>query len=265
MTLAPRPGATWGRAPEARPGRRWRPAAVVPAAPFLRAEADRFRDRLVVELASADAAAEIRYRRVTADDGEPWSAYEGPIEIGESTRLRFFATVDERRSPTVETRLHRLPNDWTVELASVPNPQYTAEGPLALIDGLRGDANWRTGGWMGFQYTDFSATVDLREPRPVRRAGASFLQDQRSWIWMPSEVVVSVSDDGVEFREVARLSTDVAEDADGVVLRDVVVEPDTPPVVRHVRIDARSLGTIPDWHPGRGDGAFVFVDELIVE
>jgi hypothetical protein len=117
---------------------------------------------------------------------------------------------------------------------------------------------------MGFQYTDFTATVDLGEIRPVTRAGASFLQDQRSWIWMPAEVVVSVSTDGESFDQVSRMTSDVTEDAEGVVLRDVVAElEDTQ--ARYVKIDAKSFGTIPEWHPGRGDGAFIFVDEIIVE
>ena len=34
---------------------------------------------------------------------------------------------------------------------------------------------------------------------------------------------------------------------------------------RYVRVIARNYGTIPDWHPGRGDGAFIFVDEILIE
>ena len=263
VTLGTAPGQSWGRARADRPGRGRTAEQRVPAAPFLRVEDDRFRTRTTVELASAEPAATIRYRRAGSD--EPWTTYTAPIEIRESTRLQLFALVGGRQSPTVEAYLHRIPHDWTVQLDGTPNAQYTAGGPLALIDGLRGDPNWRTGGWMGFQYADFVATVDLQSRRAVRRAGASFLQDQRSWIWMPAEVAVSVSDDGTGFREIARLTTDVAENAEGVVLRDVVAEIDAAVEARYVRVVARSRGAIPDWHPGRGDGAFVFVDELIVE
>jgi predicted alpha-1,2-mannosidase len=263
LTLAAAPGESWGRAPADRPGRMRPVEPRVPAAPFLRAEDDRFRTSVAVELASAEPQATIRFRREGSD--ESWTTYDGPIGIAESTRLQFFAEVGERRSPTVEASLHRIPHDWDVQLGSAPNAQYTAGGPLALIDGLRGEANWRTGGWMGFQHTDFVATVDMQAPRVVRRMGARFLQDQRSWIWMPAEVVVSVSDDGTRFREIGRMTTDVAEDAEGVVLREVVTEIEEPVEARYVRVAARSRGTIPDWHPGRGDGAFIFVDELIVE
>jgi len=231
------------------------------AAPFLVSESDRFRDSVVIELASGEAGVAIQYSRRP----DEWQRYDGPIEIRESTRLRFFAEKGGLRSPEVASYLHRIPNDWTVDLESVPNPQYTAGGPLALIDGLRGDPNWRTGGWLGFQYTDFRATVDLGAVRPVRHVGASFLQEQRSWIWMPSEVVVLISNDGESFREVARMTHDVAPDAPGVERRDVVATLPGNSNARYVRIDATSYGKIPDWHPGKGDGAFIFVDELLIE
>ncbi len=134
----------------------------------------------------------------------------------------------------------------------------------ALIDGLRGDANWRTGGWQGFQYQDFEATVDLGRRRVLYSLGASFLQDAKSWIWMPSEVVLSVSSDGAEFLEVARLTGDVADDAYGNILRDWLAQIDGVEA-RYVRVFARNYGTIPDWHPGHGEGAFIFIDEILVD
>jgi hypothetical protein len=262
LTLRKQPGETWGREPADRPRSRVDGPRVL-AAPFLRSESDRFRDSLTVELATGEDEAEILFTRDPDAAPAKWRVYEDPIEIRESTRLTFFAWREDFHSPTVEAYLHRIPNDWTVELGSEPNPQYTAGGPLALIDGLRGDANWRTGGWLGYQYTDFEATVDFGKIRSVRQAGASFLQDQRSWIWMPKEVVISASDDGTRFQEIGRVTTDVPEDAPGVLLREMVTDVGDARA-RYLRIHAKSLGPIPAWHPGHGDQAFIFVDELLV-
>ena len=54
--------------------------------------------------------------------------------------------------------------------------------------------------------------VDLGEPQTIVSAGASFLQDVRSWIWMPAEVVVEVSTDGEVYRRVARLENAIGTD-----------------------------------------------------
>ena len=63
---------------------------------------------------------------------------------------------------------------------------------------------------------------------------------------------------------VARLRSDVADDAYGLIPRDLVAELDAVEG-RYLRVFARNYGTIPDWHPGRGHGAFIFIDEIIVE
>jgi hypothetical protein len=34
---------------------------------------------------------------------------------------------------------------------------------------------------------------------------------------------------------------------------------------RFVRIKARNVGICPDWHPGAGGKAWLFVDEIVVE
>jgi hypothetical protein len=33
---------------------------------------------------------------------------------------------------------------------------------------------------------------------------------------------------------------------------------------RYLRVKATNYGTIPDWHPGKGGRAHIFIDELIV-
>jgi hypothetical protein len=76
--------------------------------------------------------------------------------------------------------------------------------------------------------------------------------------------VISVSSEGTAFREIARLTGDVPDDAYGFILRDWVAEVEGVEA-RYVRVFARNYGTIPDWHPGRGEGAFIFIDEILVE
>ncbi len=263
LRLGSTPDPAWGRVPEDRPSSRIPGERVVPA-PFVRSGAERFHGSTTVELASGEPGATLRWSLEPEATLESFARYAGPIALHDSARLRFLAEHEGRRSPVVEADFHRIPHDWTVTLGTQPNPQYTAGGPDALVDGLRGAAEWRTGRWHGYQYTDFEATIDLGGPRAIRRAGAGFLQDVRSWIWMPVEVVVSVSLDGERFRELGRVEHDVAPDAPGVVVRDLVATFE-PLEARYVRIHGKNYGKIPDWHPGRGDGAFVFVDEVLIE
>jgi len=90
------------------------------------------------------------------------------------------------------------------------------------------------------------------------------LVDKLNYIFAPSSVEVSLSDDGENFDTVARLDvfTDKPSDPDG--LREIPVSFQESNA-RYVRIKAPVVCPIPDWHPGRGHNAFIFVDEIVVE
>ena len=263
LTLGRRAPGGWAERPAERPFSH-RPADRVVAAPFVRVGQERFRGSARVELGCSESGAAIRYTLNPTQPESDWLDYRDPFELRDGARLRMVAESGGRRSPIVEAPFHRILNDWSVEVYSPPNPQYAAGGADALIDGLRGGTDWRTGGWHGYQGTDFEATVDLRRSRSIRRAGASFLQDVRSWIWMPVEVAISVSADGVAFRQVARVPADVSDRQEGIVRRDLSADLGGLEA-RYLRVRAVNYGAIPEWHPGHGGSAFIFVDEILIE
>jgi len=273
LELEPAPGSDWGRPPAARPGAHEKPKEkdIPLPAPFVRAASDVFADSLVVALGCADPSATLLCARedpfstpVATPASSGWTRTRKPFVLRQSTRLRLLAESGARHSPVVEAVFHRLPHRWEVRLETSPNPQYTAGGASALVDGLRGASNWRLGGWQGYQGVDCSAIVDLGTTQRLRRAGASFLQDVGSWIWMPAEVVISVSSDGRRFRQVARLKHEVPDKEYGIVQEDLTAELDGVSA-RYIKIVARNYGTIPAWHPGHGSGAFIFIDEILIE
>ncbi len=250
----------WGRDAASRPGTEPVLGPIVPA-PWAVAAGSRFRDHTRVTLGCADPRAGIFW---STDGGRDFRPYTGPIDLTASTDLVFEARRDGQRSPRVTAPFRALPRDWHVTPVTRPSRLYTAGGPEALIDQLRGTSDWLTGGWLGYEQDDFVAVLDLGKPTAVRKAGVGCLQDMRSWILMPREVVVEVSVDGENFREAGRVVNEVDPHLEGAVLQDLVVTLDGAPV-RALRFVARNTGTMPAWHRGAGGKAFVFVDELIVE
>ena len=238
----------------------------VVAAPWAEAAGDRFRGKTQVTLEAADPAARIFWTSTEDIDPRQGQPYDGPISLERTTTLRFVAAGRWGHfSPVVAATFHALPHpDWRVTLASAPNPQYTAGGPDALIDGLSGDENWRTGGWLGFQGQDFTATVDFGGPLPVHEVGAEFLQDVRSWIVMPTELVIETSMDGKTFIPADTIINEVEDTEEESFTQELITVLDGSPL-RAIRFTARNYGKLPAWHPGAGGEAFIFVDELIVE
>ena len=228
------------------------PATLVTNPAFVM-ENDLFRDSLSV---SIQGERDIYY---TVGDGEALR-YEGPFTVYEPCLLTAWAERDGERSFLTTCRVRKVLSDRKIDIHSRYSRQYTAGGDEGLIDGIRGPKNWRTGGWQGYVDTDFEAVLDLLSEREISLIGAGFLQDARSWIWMPQYVEFSVSADGENYTVAGRLENKVDETDRKVQVWDAEL-----PVgctARYVKVFAKNIGIIPSWHPGAGNPGFIFTDEI---
>lgn len=89
----------------------------------------------------------------------------------------------------------------TVKYTSPYAPQYTAGGDSALVDGLRGGWTYGDKRWQGFLNTDMDITVDLGEMKEISSIAAEFMQLSGPYVWLPREVIISISEDGNTFTE----------------------------------------------------------------
>ena len=195
----------------------------------------------------------------TVADG-PAQKYVGPFTVYEPCQMTAWAERDGQKSFVTRTRVRQVQKDRAIKILSRYNRQYNAGGDEGLIDSTRGGTNWRTGGWQGYQDTDFVAILDLLQERHLSVIGAGFCQDARSWIWMPRYVEFSISDDGVNFTPVGRLDTTV--DPQDYVVQTWDAEIPVDCKARYVKYYAKNFGTIPEWHPGAGYEGFIFTDEV---
>ena len=142
----------------------------------------------------------------------------------------------------------------TVKYTSPYAPQYTAGGDSALVDGLRGGWTYGDKRWQGFLNTDMDITVDLGEMKEISSIAAEFMQLSGPYVWLPREVIISISEDGNTFTEQARLHTDVPTTEDRLVFR--TYEWDGKASVRYVRYQVLSNGI---------EGGWLFTDEIVIK
>ncbi len=222
-----------------------------------------FEDRTEVRI-SKPLTGNVYYTLDGTQPTEKSTLYTGPFEVDKTTIVKAInLTNPASKSLTAESKLNKMPHDWDVQLFSTYSRQYTGGGPKGLIDGLRGTENFASGEWQGYQDQDFVAVVDLKRETELKRLGAGFLQVARSWIWMPTMIEFEISSDGRMFKRVALIETNFPQREMAHTIRDYAQE-FAPVKARYVRIKATNLGKIPDWHPGAGYPAYIFVDEVFV-
>lgn len=144
------------------------------------------------------------------------------------------------------------------------NPQYKYEGINTLVNGLKGDSNYKTGRWIAFYKNDMEVLIDLLETSSIGSASISTCVEQGDWVFDARSFSVLVSDDGINFSQVAKETYPAmgAKDRNGVYDHKLTFDPVK---TRYVKVIAESENSIPEWHGGRGNGGFLFVDEIILE
>ncbi len=226
-----------------------------------------FRDSVVVELVISDPDFPISYALKT--DSEPEKAnqfrgYTGPFTLKESALIypQSRSLNDEYQSPQdVKSSISKINHSRTVRVSPAYDPQYAAGGETALIDGIEGGPNFKTGDWQGFYNTDtVTVIVDLGEVKSISAMTLGSVQDIRPWIWAPSEVLFSFSTDGEHFETVDKVQGGLAiDDYTPSVFRYRSLKSGK---ARYVRAQVVTIGTIPDWHLGAGNPSWVFLDEF---
>ena len=259
--MGPRPNPLWGSGPGREPFSRIDSPRIVPA-PVIQAAGQTFRGRLEISLVGLG---NLHYTTDGTEPGINAPRFTRPVFIDADTTVKAVAIAPNmQRSLVVTARYHRIPHDRKIALQSSYSSQYTGGGDLALIDGIRGTANWSGGRWQGYQGKDFVAVVDLGAIQNISRIGAGFLQDAGSWIWMPSRVEIELSIDGRTFGPAFSIANEVPEKQEGVVTKDFV-KTIPPQRARYIRLRAVNFGKIPAWHPGSGGDAWIFMDEIVIE
>jgi hypothetical protein len=169
------------------------------------------------------------------------------------------------RSNTITAQFFKKPNNYSINIKSKYNPQYHAGGPEGLLDGILGTENWRKGDWQGYQSQDFEAVVDLQEAKDITEISARFLQDQRSWIVMPTKVEYFISEDNVNFMYFGSVNNTLDPKIEENIILNFIANETKSKKARYVKVIAKNFGKLPEWHQGFGGDAFIFVDEITVK
>jgi hypothetical protein len=163
----------------------------------------------------------------------------------------------------ITAQFTKMDGSRSINLESTYANQYSAGGDNALIDGLRGGPDFRTGEWQGYEGQDLVAMVDLGEVKKLNRAGLSLLQDQKSWIFLPKEVTISWSTNKRQWSS-RTISQEVDLKAEGGFAYELWTEV-LGKKARYISIVAKSSGPCPDWHVGKGGKTWIFADEILID
>lgn len=236
---------------------------LIVATPYIASGEVAFKDSTVVNLKTVTPGAQLYYQ---LNDGNV-VAYNNAITIKQAVSLTTYAVKNNISSKAVTTTFFKYDANRSVTLKHSYANEYSAGGPNALIDGIKGTADFRSGTWQGTQNNLLDATVDLGKTTAIKYADISFLKDQRSWIFYPKQVTISFLDASKKVLRMRTIDLPQPENEDTIAIYNAVLQLSNRINARYVKVTAVPQGSLPSWHLGHSmqGTAWTFMDEITIK
>jgi len=152
----------------------------------------------------------------------------------------------------------------SIQLLTSPADEYSGNNGKVLIDGVKSDGDFKNGKWLAYKIVPLTAVLSLPKPVNSKKITLSMLQNVGGYIFPPVRVEVW---GGTEINNMKLLST----------LKPTMPTPDNrrndglmfecsfpPQQLKYVKVVAVPLAKLPAWHQGKGEPAWVFMDEVFI-
>jgi len=141
---------------------------------------------------------------------------------------------------------------------------YRGDGANTLIDLAKGEVNnFKSPKWLGYKLNRMESLLMFKQPVSINSVTLSTLVDIGSYIMPPQLFEVWGGNLPGQYKLLGRLvPTQPTAVAKGYLRGFEIKFAQTS--VKFLKVIAVPLGKLPNWHPGKGDKGWVFVDEVYV-
>ena len=225
---------------------------------------DTVKNALLITLKTIDNA-DVYY---TLDGTEPTSKsqlYKAPIAVTDSCTFKARAIRGEKLGRVIgEKVMFNKASMKPIKMLQPVNKQYEFGGAPTLVDGLKGNGNYKTGRWIAFYRNDMEAIIDLQKETEVSKVAITTCVEKGDWVFDVRRFAVAVSADGENFTEVAAEEFPIMtlDNPNGLYDHALTFAPVS---TRYVKVTAVPEHSLPEWHGGKGHPAFLFLDEIEIQ
>ena len=152
----------------------------------------------------------------------------------------------------------------SAELINQPNPKYKGEGAITLIDSKKGlSENFNDPAWLGFREKPFAAYFYFESPKTISSISLSYNKSVQSYLMPPQSIEVWAGDEKNKLKLIKKIFPPQVTEAEKYASRVEGIKIDlSPSSYRCYKVVANNLPKLPSWHPGKGEKAWIFIDEI---
>lgn len=138
------------------------------------------------------------------------------------------------------------------------------KGRQSLTDGLLAAPVMDNENWVAFYNVPAGIKIDLDKIIPIEEICIRFLQVIENRIFLPTEILFSISQDDEEWIAHKTYLNRGSQEGSPVSIKEFSV-PGHKVKARYIKIEATEPGLCPEWHPQKDSATYMYCDEVVVE
>jgi uncharacterized membrane protein len=148
-------------------------------------------------------------------------------------------------------------------LLSKIDDKYKANGAKTIIDGEKSDMNFASGKWIGYREKPMEVMLLFNKPVEASSITLSMLQQIGAYIFPPSQVEVWGGSNKNNLKFFSKINPAQPTKESGQ--ENLAIKCSfNKTSVSCIKLLVTPVKSLPAWHPGKGEKAWVFVDEIFV-
>ena len=207
--------------------------------------------------------------RYTLDGTDPDTLsgrlYDQPFRLGQTTVIKSRACKESWYCSKVfeVTCFVAGLKPSKIELLTQPDPQYPGEGAASLWDGRKGAADvLKEPSWLGYRNGPFIAAVAFQENKPtISRIVISYGKNLGAYSFPPEEVEVWGGERNDNLKLIERVKTVQPKGYEPLRVEALSI-PIPESTYAYYKVIAKPVARLPQWHNGKGEKGWIFIDEI---
>ncbi|MBA4057213.1 MAG: peptidylprolyl isomerase, partial [Marivirga sp.] len=130
-------------------------------------------------------------------------------------------------------------------------------------DGRKGVADvTKEPSWLGYRNNPFAVGFSFEGQPPVlKKIALSYGRNLGGYIFPPDEIEVWAGDGKDKLKLIKKIKIDQPKGYEGLKVEALFL-PLEPAAYRYYKVVATPIAKLPSWHSGKGEKAWVFIDEM---
>jgi hexosaminidase len=227
-------------------------------------------DGVLWKLETKNPAAEIK--TVTHFAGRPYELkfnegikYTAPIPVKSTQLVAAISMLNGKpiSNPISQNILFNKATGKKITLTTQPSKTYKGDSTFTLVNGVQNEKGLaKSREFLGFSGTDCEAIIDFGITTEIKEIIGHAFNQPESWIYMPSDIQIQISEDGKNYKEVLIGKSDLMESyktGNGFIkISSQNIK------TRFLKVLIKNHGIIEEGNPGAGNKAWLFIDEIEV-